>query len=148
MARISDETIDQILRETDIVDLIGEKVALTKQGKSYFGLCPFHHEKTPSFSVEPERKIYNCFSCGEKGNAATFLQKTENLSFIEAIEVLADRANIKVDFNQFKKTNPNQLYYNINQDALNFYKVYLSNTKQGEVALSYLKERGITSDII
>lgn len=148
MARIGDETIDRILKETDIVDLIGEKVALTKQGKSYFGLCPFHHEKTPSFSVEPDRKIYNCFSCGEKGNAATFLQKTENLTFIEAIEVLADRANIDIDFNPYKNISPYQKYYNINDEALNFYKVYLSNTHQGEKALSYLKERGITNEII
>ncbi len=148
MARISDETINEILSKTDIVDLIGEKVTLTKKGKGYFGLCPFHHEKTPSFSVEPERKIYNCFSCGEKGNAVTFLQKTENMSFIEAIEVLADRVNMDVNISQYKKENPYTNLYNINSDALNFYKVYLSNTKQGEIATKYLIERGITADVI
>jgi DNA primase len=148
MAKISDEMIKEILDKTDIVDLIGEKVTLTKQGKGYFGLCPFHSEKTPSFSVEPERKIYNCFSCGEKGNSITFLQKTENMSFVEAIEALADRANMDVSFKEFKKENPFTNLYNINSDALNFYKVYLSNTKQGEIATEYLYKRGITKDVI
>ena len=76
MPRVSDALIEEILQKTDIVDLVSEKVTLSKKGKSYFGLCPFHHEKTPSFSVEPERGIFNCFSCGEKGNAIGFLQKT------------------------------------------------------------------------
>jgi DNA primase len=148
MSKISDETINTILNQTDIVDIIGEKVALTKQGKSYFGLCPFHHEKTPSFSVEPDMKIYNCFSCGEKGNAVTFLQKTENLTFVEAVEVLADKANINIDFSQYKTVSPNQKYYQINQDAVHFYHLYLSNTVQGESALEYLLNRGISKDII
>lgn len=148
MAKISDETIKEILDKTDIVDLIGEKVTLTKQGKGYFGLCPFHHEKTPSFSVEPDMKIYNCFSCGEKGNSITFLQKTENMSFIEAVEVLADRANIDINISKYKRENPNAHLFNINNDALNFYKVYLSNTKHGEVATKYLHDRGINDDII
>ncbi len=148
MSRINEETINEILSKTDILEVIGEKVTLSKQGKSYFGLCPFHNEKTPSFSVEPERKIFNCFSCGEKGNAITFLQKTKNLSFIEAIEDLAERANVNIDFTKFKKENPNSRLYNINNDALNFYKLYLSNTKQGVTAKNYLNKRGLTSEII
>lgn len=148
MPRLSDELISEVLAKTDIVDLVGEKVALSKQGKSYFGLCPFHHEKTASFSVEPERKIYNCFSCGEKGNAITFKQKTENLSFVEAIEDLAIRANINIDFTNFKKENPNKKYFDINQDAKNFYKLYLTSTKQGQLAKEYLSKRNITDDII
>lgn len=148
MPRISEETIQEILAKTDIVDVIGETVTLSKQGKSYFGLCPFHSEKTPSFSVEPERKIYNCFSCGEKGNAITFLQKTGNLSFIEAVENLAYRANMNLDFTEYKQENPHTRLYQINQDALNFYKLYLSNTKQGQTAKEYLQNRGLSSDII
>ena len=148
MPRISDEIIDEVLSKTDIVDLIGEKVTLSKQGKSYFGLCPFHHEKTPSFSVEPERKIYNCFSCGEKGNAITFLQKTENLNFVDAVVDLAHRANVELEVDSYKKENPNQKYFNINEDAKNFYKLYLSSTKQGQVAKDYLVKRGIEDDII
>lgn len=148
MARISQEKIDDILSKTDIVDIIGEKVTLQKQGKGYFGLCPFHNEKTPSFSVEPERKIYNCFSCGEKGNAITFLQKTSHLSFVEAIEELAHRANVSIDLTDVKKENPNKRLFDINLDALNFYKLYLSNTKQGELAKNYLSNRGLTSDVL
>jgi len=148
MPRISEETINQILAKTDIVDVIGEKVTLSKQGKGYFGLCPFHNEKTPSFSVEPERKIYNCFSCGEKGNAITFLQKTSNLSFVEAVEELAKRANMDINFNEYKKENPHTRLYDINNDALNFYKLYLTNTKQGSKAKEYLSKRGLTDDVI
>jgi DNA primase len=148
MPRISDEKITEILTKTNLVDIVSEKVALSKQGKSYFGLCPFHHEKTPSFSVEPERQIYNCFSCGEKGNAITFKQKTENLTFVEALEDLAIRANIDLDFEQYKKENPNQGLFGINEDAKNFYKLYLNSTKAGSKAISYLKERGLTDDII
>lgn len=148
MARISEEVINDILQKTDIVDLISTRVALSKQGKSYFGLCPFHNEKTPSFSVEPERKIYNCFSCGEKGNAITFLQKMDNLSYIEAIESLAEHANISIDFSSFKKENPHQKLFDINRDAENFYKLYLSSTKQGVQAKEYLKNRGIEETII
>lgn len=148
MAKISEEKINEILSKTDIVDLIGEKVTLQKKGKGYFGLCPFHHEKTPSFSVEPERKIYNCFSCGEKGNAITFLQKTSNLSFVEAIEDLADRANVSIDLSNMKKENPNARLFSINEDALNFYKLYLSSTKQGAIAKEYLENRGIPNQVL
>lgn len=148
MAKISEALISEILDKTDIVDLISEKVSLSKKGKSYFGLCPFHNEKTPSFSVEPERKIFNCFSCGEKGNAIGFLQKTENLTFVEALENLADRANISLDFTQYKKEIPNKKLLDINQDAANFYKLYLNSTKQGAKAKEYLKNRGISDELI
>jgi DNA primase len=148
MPKISEEVINDIIAKTDIVDIIGEQVALSKKGKSYFGLCPFHSEKTPSFSVEPERKIYNCFSCGEKGNPITFLQKTKNLSFVEAVEVLADKANVNIDITKYKKENPYQKLYNINQEAMQFYRLYLSNTKDGIKAQEYLKNRDISDEII
>lgn len=148
MARISDNLIQEVLQKTEIVDLISEKVALSKHGKSYFGLCPFHNEKTPSFSVDPERGIYNCFSCGEKGNAITFKQNTENLTFVEAIEDLAIRANIDYDFSSYQKVDPNKHLYQINLDAKNFYKLYLSSTKPGQLAKEYLHKRHITDEII
>ena len=148
MAKISEHVINDVIQRTDLVDLISEKVALSKKGKSYFGLCPFHSEKTPSFSVEPDKKIYTCFSCGEKGNAITFLQKTGNLSFVEAVEELAYRANMNLDFTAFKQENPYSRLYTINQDALNFYKLYLSNTKQGQTAKEYLHNRGLSNDIL
>ena len=148
MPKISKKLIKEVLEKTDIVALISEKVSLSKKGKSYFGLCPFHNEKTPSFSVEPERKIYTCFSCGEKGNAITFKQKTENISFVEAVEDLARKANINLDFSTYKKENPYKKYYDINDDALNLYKLYLSSTKQGSIAKDYLTKRGITTNVI
>jgi DNA primase len=148
MPRIAQETIQAVLDNTDIVELIGETVTLSKQGKSYFGLCPFHSEKTPSFSVEPERKIFNCFSCGEKGNAITYLQKTGHLSFIEAVEELSARANMDLDFTSYKQENPNQRLFDINRDAMQFYRLYLDNTKAGQEAKEYLHNRGISDDII
>ena len=148
MPKISEEVIKEVLQKTDIVDIISEKVSLSKKGKSYFGLCPFHNEKTPSFSVEPERKIYTCFSCGEKGNAITFKQKTENLTFVEAVEDLAIKANIDLDFGTYKRENPHKKYFEINRDAENLYKLYLSSTKQGVIAKQYLVDRGIKDDVI
>lgn len=148
MPRISEAVIKEVLEKTDIVDVVSEKVSLSKKGKSYFGLCPFHNEKTPSFSVEPEMKIFNCFSCGEKGNAITFKQKTENISFLEAVEDLAKKANIDLNISSFKKENPNKKFFEINKDSLNFYELYLSSTKQGIIAKDYLHKRGITDELI
>jgi len=148
MAQVSDALIEEVLQKTDIVDIVGEKVTLSKQGKSYFGLCPFHHEKTPSFSVEPERGIFNCFGCGEKGNAITFKQKTENLTFMEALEDLAIKAHVDFNFTAYKKENPFKKFYEINEDAKNFYRLYLTNTKQGQIAKEYLRTRGISDEII
>lgn len=148
MPRLSDEFINEVLNQTDIIDVVSEKVALSKKGKSYFGLCPFHHEKTPSFSVEPERKIYNCFSCGEKGNAITFLQKTNNISFIEAVEDLAIKANIEMDFSDYKRENPNSALFEITESTNIFYKLYLNSTKSGLEAKKYLENRNINSAVI
>ncbi|MCF7925485.1 MAG: DNA primase [Candidatus Izimaplasma sp.] len=148
MARIDQAKIQEILNKTDILDVVGEQVSLSKKGKSYFGLCPFHDEKTPSFSVEPNKKIFNCFSCGEKGNAITFLQKTKNMHYLDALRYLADQANVTLDINNEQHVNPHQGYYDINQEAMQFYQFYLSSTKTGNLAKNYLKDRGITDDII
>jgi DNA primase len=148
MPKISQEQISDILNKVDIVDLIGETVSLSKKGKSYFGLCPFHSEKTPSFSVNPDLKIYHCFSCGEKGNAITFLEKTKNLSFMEALDELAKRANVELDTTHYKKEDPNERLYKINEDATQFYRLLLENTKAGHEAKEYLHSRGITDEII
>lgn len=148
MAKISDEVLSEIISKTDIVDLISEKVNLSRKGKSYFGLCPFHNEKTPSFSVEPDKKIYKCFSCGEGGNAITFKQKMNNLSFVEAAKELAIRANMDISFSNYIHENPNKRLFDINKEVENFYKFYLSSTKQGKTAVDYLKERSIDQDII
>ena len=92
----SEDIIEQVRSENNIVDVIGDYVKLQKKGSSYFGLCPFHNEKSPSFSVSPHKQMYYCFGCGEGGNVISFLMKYENYTFVEALEVLANRAGIEL----------------------------------------------------
>ena len=92
----SQEVIDEIRARTDIVSVVSEYVKLRKSGKNYVGLCPFHQEKTPSFTVDPEKQFFYCFGCGEGGNIFTFLMKMENMSFPDAVEKLAARAGVRL----------------------------------------------------
>lgn len=96
MIRYSDEIIEEVRQSNDIVDIISQYVHLTRKGRNYFGLCPFHNEKSPSFSVSPDRQIFHCFGCGVGGNVYTFLMKIEGITFREALEQLAERANIQL----------------------------------------------------
>ena len=91
-----DEIIEEVRNQNDIVDVISEYVKLQKKGANYFGLCPFHNEKSPSFSVSPGKQMYYCFGCGEGGNVISFVMKYENYSFIEAVQMLAFRAGIEL----------------------------------------------------
>ena len=97
MTRIPEETIEAVRSKTDIVDLIGEYVQLTKRGKNWFGLCPFHGESTPSFSVSEDKQLFHCFGCGASGNAITFVMDIENSPFTEAVVKLAERTGIEID---------------------------------------------------
>ncbi|MFH0993536.1 MAG: DNA primase [bacterium] len=144
MALISQQTLDEIMNAVDIVDVVGEYVKLQPAGKNFKGLCPFHAEKTPSFFVSPEKHIFNCFGCGEKGNAAAFLQKYKNLTFPEAVKELADRYNIPLELD--RRYAPDESfgrYYEINETALQFYTLGLTNTSEGKPALAYLQARGL-----
>ena len=94
--RYSDDIIEEVRQKNDIVDVVSQYVRLTRRGSTYFGLCPFHNEKTPSFSVTPGKQMYYCFGCGAGGNAITFLMEYENYSFPEALQVLAARAGVEV----------------------------------------------------
>ena len=96
MARYSEEIIEQVRQNNDVVDVISQYVNLTRKGRNYFGLCPFHNVKSPSFSVSPDRQIFHCFGCGVGGNVYTFLMKIEGITFKEALEQLAERANIQL----------------------------------------------------
>ncbi|MFP4078736.1 MAG: DNA primase [Candidatus Izemoplasmataceae bacterium] len=136
-------SLDTILKNTDIVDLIGEVTELKKRGKNYMGLCPFHEENTPSFSVSEEKQVYHCFSCKRSGNALTFVEETKNLSRGEAVRYLAERAGL--DYTPGKK-DPNAKYHEINQDALDFFKVHLNHTKSGREAFDYLMNRGMAKE--
>ena len=100
MPKIPQSTIDRIRDQSDIVDIISEEVSLKKKGVNYFGRCPFHDEKTPSFSVSPSKQIYHCFGCGNGGNVFTFLMEFQKFTFYEAVKSLANRYNIIIEANQ------------------------------------------------
>ena len=93
---IPERFIDELVTRTDIVDLVSEYVRLNKKGRNYWGLCPFHSEKTPSFSVSADKQIYKCFGCGKGGGAINFVMEVDNLPYIDAVKVLAKRANLEV----------------------------------------------------
>lgn len=138
---INDNVLDEIRDRADIVDLIGEYVDLKRSGSNYMGLCPFHSEKTPSFSVSPSKSIFKCFGCGVGGDVITFVMKRENLSFPEAVEFLADKYNVRLevykDENKEAREKRNRLY-EINREAgLHFLKNYEASQK----TQLYLKNR-------
>lgn len=139
---VSDNQIEQIKDAIDIVEFIGQYVSLVKRGKNYIGLCPFHNEKTPSFSVNPEGKYYKCFGCGVSGDIITFLQQYEGLDFTEAIKELAEKAHISLDEKSVDvKREDYSIYYNINKEAA-FY--FLENINKNDEVINYLKNRNIT----
>lgn len=141
------ELLTKIIEETDIVALASEFMSLTKKGKNYMGLCPFHDEKTPSFSVSPEKHIAKCMGCGKGGNTVTFYSQIKNISFRDASLELAERLGIEVKGESATK-DPNEKLYLLMEDASRFYQFALKNSKAGESAYSYLQERGMTDDDI
>jgi DNA primase len=147
-----EELIEEIRIRTDIYELIGEYVRLEKKGKYYFGLCPFHKEKTASFSVTPEKQIFHCYGCGESGNVFHFVMKMENFSFVEAVKFLADRAKIALPEQdnspeELKKIALKKELLNLNIEAARYYHANLVSDK-GMKALEYLKKRGIENRTI
>lgn len=143
--KIPQPFIDQVLNQTDIVDLINGYIELKSKGKEYTACCPFHGEKTPSFTVSPEKQFYHCFGCGAHGTAINFLMEHEGLQFIEAIEVLANRLGLEVpkEAGDFHKDNHDILYQAMNSASEYFQKQLRNN----QVAVDYLKSRGISGDI-
>ena len=151
---ITPQTIEQIKSRIDIIDIISDYVKLKKRGSNYLGLCPFHNEKTPSFTVSPAKELYKCFGCGKSGNAITFLMEHDKLSYVESLKWLAARYNIEIEETE---TSPEQKIlaqtadslYIINNYAKDFFENTLWNNEEGkEVALSYLKERGFRDETI
>ena len=151
MARYSDEVIDEIRQSNDIVDVISQYVRLKRSGRNYFGLCPFHNEKSPSFSVSPDKQIFHCFGCGVGGNVFTFLMKIEGISFIEAIQNLAERANIvlpKLENNEESgKEELKAKVYKVNEFAAEYYhkNLYLPTAK---IAQEYVKKRKLSNETL
>ncbi|MDP1844139.1 MAG: DNA primase, partial [Sediminibacterium sp.] len=151
---ITPNTIQQITNRIDIIDVVGEFVKLKKRGTNYLGLCPFHGEKSPSFTVSPAKEIYKCFGCGKSGNTITFLMEHEKYSYVEALKWLAERYNIEVEETQKTAEQVQQIQiadslHAINHFAQKFFTDQLFNTEEGvNIAVSYLKERGFREDII
>lgn len=152
--RIPDEKVNQIRTETNIVDIVSQYVQLKKRGKNYFGFCPFHDEKTPSFSVTDEKQIFHCFSCGRGGNVFKFLMEVDGIGFVEAVSKVADISDIPLgvdlSINQPRsplQTKKDQLI-EIHEQAAAYYHQILMNTVTGEEALAYLERRGFTVDIL
>ncbi|GAA0718962.1 DNA primase [Clostridium malenominatum] len=142
---ISEDVILRVKELNNIVDVISETVRLKKSGKYYTGLCPFHNEKTPSFTVTQDRQIYKCFGCGEAGNVITFVMKTKNLTYIDAIKNLAERANIVIDYNESSITDNSEKLYRINRDAARY---FYYNLRKDKIAMNYLLKRGLAPNII
>ena len=153
-ARIEDEKINQIREAVDIVELIGEYVQLKKQGRNYFGLCPFHGENSPSFSVSTEKQIFHCFGCGAGGNIFTFLMDIEGYSFVEAAKVLAEKGNVPLDVEINKEQKRSSLpagseqMLEAHELLRKFYHHLLTHTNEGQEALEYLLNRGFTEETI
>ncbi|HIX64568.1 MAG TPA: DNA primase [Candidatus Mediterraneibacter colneyensis] len=147
-----DELIEEIRARNDIVDVISGYVRLQKKGSSYFGLCPFHNEKSPSFSVSRQKQMYYCFGCGAGGNVYTFLMEYENLTFQEAVKLLADRAGVKLPEPEYsreakEKASRKSVILEINKKAAKYYYVQLKSGR-GAKAYTYLKDRGLSDDTI
>ena len=141
---IAEDVIRKIKEQNDIVDVISERVKLKRTGRNYTGLCPFHNEKSPSFTVSGEKQIYKCFGCGEAGNVISYIMKDRNLTFPEAARVLAERANISIDIENKENKVQQDMYnkmYNINVEAARY---FYNNLRKDKKAEAYFLNRGIS----
>ncbi|HVS96439.1 MAG TPA: DNA primase [Puia sp.] len=151
---IAQQTIQQILSRIDIIEIVGGFVKLKKRGANYLGLCPFHNEKTPSFTVSPAKEIYKCFGCGRSGNTISFLMEHEKYSYTEALRWLAARYNVEIEEKELSPEQRQQQQvadslYIINGFAQKFFSDFLFQTEEGQdIGLSYLKERGFSETTI
>lgn len=146
--QISEEILEKIKEQSDIVDVISETVKLKRSGRNFSGLCPFHNEKSPSFSVSQDKQIYKCFGCGEAGNVITFVMKNKNLPFVDAVKYLAERVNIVIEDESGKRnktTEKKEQIYNVNVEAARFFFSNLINTKSSK---EYFLNRGIQEETI
>ena len=148
----SDDVIEEVRMKNDIVDVISGYVRLQRKGSSYFGLCPFHNEKSPSFSVSPSKQMYYCFGCGAGGNVFNFIMEYENFTFIEAVKYLADRAGVKLPEQEYSKearaaADLKTILLEINKKAAAYY-YYQLRQETGKKALEYLQKRELSEETI
>ncbi len=151
MARYSDEIIDEVRQNTDIVDIISQYVHLKRSGRNFFGLCPFHNEKSPSFSVSPDKQIFHCFGCGVGGNVYTFLTKIEGITFKEAVEQLAEKSNIQLPKLENNIDNSKEelkaKVYKVNEFAAEYYHQNLYK-QTAKIAQEYIKKRKLNNETL
>lgn len=145
---VTDNEIEQIRKSANIIDIISSYIPLTQKGKNYFGVCPFHEDHSPSMSVSEEKQIYKCFSCGAAGNVFTFVSEYENVKFLEAVKIVADKCGIPFH-GTITKERPkvNKEEYEIMSLALKFYQNNLQST-EGKIAKEYLKKRALDETVI
>ncbi len=152
VSRISSDIISEIIHASNIVDIISESVLLKEVGYNFMGLCPFHTEKTPSFTVSPSKQIYHCFGCGAGGNVLSFLMKNEGLSFPESISILAKHYGINIPRKSIGEQKENSInretISSINYDTLMFFHRNLMELRNQHPVRYYLKQRGITEETI
>ncbi len=151
MAHYSDELLEEVRSRNDILDIISQYVTLKRKGRNFFGLCPFHNEKSPSFSVSPDKQIFKCFGCGKGGNVFHFLMNAENISFVEAVQILAERANIELPKNSGdedeKQVQLKNEVYKVNEAAAMFYHETLYKPTS-KVAQEYVKKRKLGNNTL
>ncbi|MGK0551708.1 DNA primase [Enterococcus faecalis] len=154
--RIPQEVIEEIRRRSNIVDVVGQYVQLKKSGKNYMGLCPFHEERSPSFSVAEDKQIFHCFGCGKGGTVFNFLQEIEGIGFPEAVKRVAELEHVPVALEWLDQQQPvetpesqqKRALVQLHQKAVDLYHHVLMNTAIGEPALNYLLQRGLTKELI
>ena len=151
MPRYSEEIIEEVRQTNDIVDIISQYVHLKRSGRNFFGLCPFHNEKSPSFSVSPDKQIFHCFGCGVGGNVFTFLTKIEGISFVEAVQTLAERSNIQLPTLENNRDSAKEelkaKVYKVNEFTAQFYHENLYKP-ESKIAQEYIKKRKLTNETL
>lgn len=150
---VDKQLISEIKNSVNIVDVIGEVVQLTKAGRNFLGLCPFHGEKTPSFNVVEDKQFYHCFGCGRSGDVFKFIEDYRGVSFMEAVQIVGDQVGIRVQTlppsqSWLQQADGKQPFYEIHQEAANFYHAILMTTKMGEEARQYLYDRGLDDEVL
>jgi DNA primase len=149
--RIPENKIEEIRSATNIVDVISEFINLRKRGKNYIGLCPFHNEKTPSFTVSEDKQIFHCFGCHSGGNVFKFLMDYEKISFIESVKSVADRLGIQIEYEDqqnAEKQSEQEIFYDINDFAKKYFSDVLLNENEGEIGRKYFHQRKISKQTI
>ena len=151
MARYSEEILNEVRQSNDIVDVISQYVHLKRSGRNFFGLCPFHNEKSPSFSVSPDKQIFHCFGCGVGGNVITFVSQIEGLNFVETVQMLAERANIQLPTLQNNGDTQREILkdkvYKVNEFTAEYYHQNLYKP-QAKIAQEYVKKRQLTNETL